>query len=56
MKLSTKTSQTMTLLAFLILVMVIICLCLELAQAWRNERFLDAELNKHTTTHNPEKQ
>lgn len=37
-----------------LLLVIVIILMIELNQAWRNERFLDATLNKHTTTYNPE--
>jgi hypothetical protein len=32
------------------LIAIIVILAVALGQAWKNERFLDAELNKYTTT------
>lgn len=36
-------------LTVVFLLLIIGLLVLELRQAWRNERFLDATINKHTT-------
>jgi hypothetical protein len=45
-----KTTDKLTLASFLLLIMVIGTLLLQLSKAWRNERFLDAELNKLRST------
>jgi hypothetical protein len=45
-----KTETLLTLTAFVILLLTIALLSVTLAQAWRNERFLDATINKYTTT------
>jgi len=50
---NTKTENHLTVAVFLLMLGLIVFLLSALSQAWRNERFLDAELRKHTTTYNP---
>jgi uncharacterized membrane protein YkvI len=47
---NSQTEKLLTLVAFIILLITIAVLTVTISQAWRNERFLDAELRKHTTT------
>jgi len=49
-RMNAQTEKLLTLVAFLIMLITIALLTVTLSEAWRNERFLDAELRKYTTT------
>jgi len=43
-----ETERLLTLTAFIVMLVTIALLSVTLAQAWRNERFLDMQLNQQT--------